>query len=113
LPLFYLIATRIRPELDLSSALALSCFVVTTIVLTCLTKNFEAISAAYFAISAFLNLLFIFAGRFRNRSDLFSLAFLPVVFLTSDAIRAYFSPYDIHFTNPVLDRLSESLIWIG
>ena len=75
LPLFYFIATRVRPELDLSSALALSCFVVTTIVLTCLTKNFEAISTAYFATSAFLNLLFIFAGRFRNMSDLFSLAF--------------------------------------
>jgi len=63
LPLFYFIATRVRPELRLSSAATVSCFFITTAVLTCLTKNFEAISAAYFAISAFLNLLFIFAGR--------------------------------------------------
>jgi len=68
LPLFYFIATGIRPELDLSSATTLLCLVVTTIVLTCLTKKFEAISTAYFAISAVLNLLFIFAGRFRNRT---------------------------------------------
>ncbi len=111
LTLIYFIATRIKPELGLSAVPVAICFVATTIVATTLLNPyFNALKIAYLATSIPLTLLFVFIEKFNNRKDLFSLALLPNIFLVSDNVRAYFSPYDIHFLNPLLNRFVELLI---
>ncbi|WP_456329712.1 hypothetical protein [Archaeoglobus sp.] len=42
----------------------------------------------------------------------FSPSILPVILLTSDRTLGHFSPYDIHFCLPLLNRLIELLVWL-
>ena len=114
LTLMYFIAVRIKPEIALSSALmSLSCFLISMIVVSILLHQFlEKIYLGILVISIILNIVFVFINRFERREEVFSLAFFSTVFFVSDVIMGYFSPYDIHFTNPILNSFVEILMWI-
>ena len=114
LPLMYFIAKKIKPKVEVNSLLIVSsCIIATTIFAVSLfSQYFDEIKITYMAVSSLVAFFFLFIDRFENKKDLFALAFLPLVFLISDIAIAYFSPYDIHFTNPLLDRFLELLIWL-
>ena len=75
---------------------------------------FPNLTYAYLTLSAALLLPLTFFDRLSNntRADILALSILPTTLLISDRTLGYFSPYDIHFCSPLLNRLIELLIWL-
>ncbi len=90
-------------------------YVVTTTILVCLfVDHFSNLTYTYLTLSAALLLPLTFFDRLSNntRADILALSILPTTLLISDRTLGYFSPYDIHFCSPLLNRLIELLIWL-
>lgn len=119
IPLTYFICKRlwerrikIKPE---NFILTITTFSLLTVILFSLFNTFAGYAEyAYLCISAILIMLFALFNRFKNEtaSEILPLSAIPVIFLISDQLLGYFSPYNIHFCLPLLDRFVEFLIWL-
>ncbi|MEM3761216.1 MAG: hypothetical protein QXW49_00730 [Archaeoglobaceae archaeon] len=112
IPVAYFLA-KAKFEIELRSLPIIAfCFAIPAILLVSLLNIHELLSFAYLAVSTALAMIFILAKKFKNKAEICSLAILPIIFIVSDVTKAYFSPYDIHFLNPLPDRLVELLLWL-
>jgi len=71
------------------------------------------ISIIYLIVSSVLGISLFFYERFDMdaKSDVLSFAIvLPSIFLIFDNLMGYFSPYDIHFILPILDRFFQFIL---
>ncbi|MEM2086846.1 MAG: glycosyltransferase family 39 protein [Archaeoglobaceae archaeon] len=112
IPVAYFLA-KAKFEIELRSLPIIAlCFAIPVIPLVSLLNIHELLSFAYLAISTALAMTFLLAEKFKNKAEICSLSILPIIFIVSDVTKAYFSPYDVHFLNPLLDRLVELLLWL-
>lgn len=119
IPFTYFICKRIwgrgiKIKLE-SFALTITIFSLLSAVIFSLLNTLAGYAGyAYLCISAILIMLFVLFDRLKNEtaSEILSLSAIPVIFLISDQLLGYFSPYDIHFCLPLLDRLVGLLIWL-
>jgi len=119
IPLTYFICKRIwgrGAKIKLENfAFTITIFSVISVILFSLLNTLAGYAVyVYLCISAVLIVLFIFFDRLKNEttSEILPLSTIPVIFLISDQLLGYFSPYDIHFCLPLLDRFVELLIWL-
>ncbi|MCS7144530.1 MAG: glycosyltransferase family 39 protein [Archaeoglobaceae archaeon] len=113
LPFTFFLA-RLKVEVETRSLLLISlCLIIPTIFFVTLLNQFlDQLKFGYLLLSTALAILFIFIEKFKKKSEILSLSILPIIFIISDLTGAYFSPYDVHFVNPIIDRLVEFLIWL-
>ncbi|WP_290596491.1 MULTISPECIES: hypothetical protein [unclassified Archaeoglobus] len=90
-------------------------YVLTTVTLTSLFVDISSfLKYVYLCLSTAILISLTFFDRLseQTKADILPLAFLPIILLISDRTLGYFSPYDIHFCLPLLDRFVEFLIYL-